>query len=80
MKENILLQEQEKQFREKNAFQDQESLRIKIEKAMLLSGYFKVLKNDSMEFQCLSRSCADASSAPKLVASIIIAENVLPSA
>ena len=75
-----MLQEQEKQFRERDAFQDQKSLKIKIEKAMLHSAYFKVLKDDAVELHCISRSCTDISSAPKLIASIIITENLLPSA
>ena len=79
-KESILLQEQEKQFREQDAFQDLESLKIKIEKAILPSGYFKMLKDDAVEFHCISKSCTDISSTPKLIASIIITENLLPTA
>ena len=75
-----MLQEQEKQFRKQDAFQDQESLKIKIEKARLPSDYFKVLKDNAMEFYCISRNCTDTRSAPKLIASIIITENLLPSA
>ena len=43
---------------------------------MLPSGYFK---DDAMEFHRLSRSCTNTGSAPKLIASIIITENLLPS-
>ena len=76
-----MLQKQEKQFRKQDAFQDQESLKIKIEKTRLLFDYFKVLKdNNTMEFHCISRNCTDTRSAPKLIASIIITENLLPSA
>ena len=79
-KESILLQEQEKKFKEQDAFQDLESLKIKIEKAILPSGYFKLLKDDAVEFYCISKSYTDISSAPKLIASIIITENLLTSA
>ena len=42
---------------------------------MILKG----LKDDTMEFRCIS-SCSDTSSSPKLIASIFITENLLPSA
>ena len=74
------MQEREKKFREQDAFQDLESLKIKIEKAILPSGYFEVLKDDAVEFHCISKSYTDISSAPKLIASVIITENLLPSA
>ena len=78
-KENHLLQEQEK-FKEQDAFQDLASLKIKIGETVLPSGYLKAFKNDSIEFHCISRTCADASSAPKLLASLIIPENLVPCA
>ena len=55
-------------------------MKIKIEKTILSSGYFKVLKDDAVEFHCISKSYADISSAPKLIASVITTENLLPSA
>ena len=39
-----------------------------------------MLKGDAVEFHCISKSYTDISSAPKLIASIIITENLLPSA
>ena len=47
---------------------------------MLPFGYFKVLKDDVMEFCGISRRCINTSSGPKLIASIIITENLLPCA
>ena len=75
-----MLQGQEKEFRGQNAFQDLESLKIKIEKVILPSGYFKVLIDGVMKFRCISKSYVVTSSTQKLIASVIITKNLLPSA
>ena len=62
-----MLQEQEKQFIEQDSFYDLESLKIKIHIAVLLSGYFKLFKDDAIEFHCISKNCPDFNSVPKLI-------------